>query len=491
VESPEEEIECPSCGRKIVGSELVQHVTKELDSLKKARTAISYARKQRVEVGLALSNINKRLSDTKVAHWLKVPEREEFARLVDNLQEIKIPARESPWEVECANGVKEMFSRLQPLFEESIKVAAPSTKELVNDLEYVRHCAKVPEIYALRRDTESAQTLITLLQKTQESVRKLISENAQRIFNAISNDISYFWKKLHPKEPIENIELYTLSGVEKAIDVRLKFFGVEQPSPRLTLSEGYRNSLGLCIFLALARREKKDEPIILDDIVSSFDREHRGMLTNLLREDLSARQVILLTHDRDWYIELHCRLPAADWKFMVLRPWESPKVGLTWSESVSTFDDAKVLLSESPEACANRVRAIMDTHLAIAAEGLKIPIEYLRGEANDRRTCVNFLDRIIGEASKRFWKKIDGSWEHYIDPVSYWKEMRDLIVAWGDPASHTGSLENTEAEQLMSACEIGLAKFRCESCGDYVWTALQSRRKRVQCSCGQLRWNYG
>lgn len=78
------------------------------------------------------------------------------------------------------------------------------------------------------------------------------------------------WKILHPEEPIDEVRLYLPDGA-KAIDIALKFHGKDQDSPRLTLSEGYRSGLGLCIFLALAKRETaSDRPLILDDVVVSL-----------------------------------------------------------------------------------------------------------------------------------------------------------------------------------------------------------------------------
>jgi len=70
------------------------------------------------------------------------------------------------------------------------------------------------------------------------------------------------WKILHPAEAIEDVRLYVPKDADKAIDIGLKFHGKEQESPRLTLSEGYRNSLGLCIFLAMAKLEAgNDRPV--------------------------------------------------------------------------------------------------------------------------------------------------------------------------------------------------------------------------------------
>lgn len=175
---------------------------------------------------------------------------------------------------------------------------------------------------------------------------------------------------------------------------------------------------------------------------------------------------------------------------MVLRPWENPEIGLQWSKSIHTFDDAHDLLPNHPEACGNRIRAIMDTHLSIAAEKLKIPMQYLRGDRNDRRTCVDFFNRIIGEAPKRLKKKVGDSWLPYKNPISDWKTARDLLIAWGDRASHKGTLTIEEAEKLIEVSETALAHFRCPSCGDYIWIADQSGREWVQCTCGELQWRY-
>lgn len=54
----------------------------------------------------------------------------------------------------------------------------------------------------------------------------------------------------------------------------------------------------------MAKREAdKDRPLILDDVVVSFDRSHRGMIVQLLEKEFSGRQVVIMTHDREWYAE--------------------------------------------------------------------------------------------------------------------------------------------------------------------------------------------
>lgn len=490
IEEPEKEIQCPSCGQMLLGSELIEHVTKELEILKEARTARDKAKSKRKELVAALNSVVKEASDPSFQSWLESPEQKELSILIGRLNKFPISEPDVRWKTDDSDALKYVLSKLIPLLNEEVKHAPPSTKGLIDDRDFVNVCLTLPEILNLEAYTTRVQAVIDTLNKSEELVREEIKRKAEQILGDISVDIRKLWSKLHPAEPIEDIKLYAHSDVDKAIDISLKFFGTDQLSPRLTLSEGYRNSLGLCIFLALARFEGGNDPIILDDIVSSLDREHRGMLCEIILEDLADRQVILFTHEREWYSELHYRLPAAQWKFMVLRPWENPRVGLRWSESIYTFDDAKSLLPDYPEACGNRIRAIMDAHLSIAAEKLGISMQYLRGDRNDRRTCIDFLNRIVGEAPKRLKKKVGDSWLEYKKPISDWKTARDLLVAWADRASHSGTLTAHEANKLIKACEIALAHFKCKSCGDYMWIADQSSRKWIQCTCGELQWRY-
>ena len=76
--------------------------------------------------------------------------------------------------------------------------------------------------------------------------------------------VQRIWSLLHPDQPINRIILVPTDDTERAVDIGLHFYGKEQPSPRLTLSEGYRNSLGLAIFFAIALRGQiENHPLLV------------------------------------------------------------------------------------------------------------------------------------------------------------------------------------------------------------------------------------
>jgi hypothetical protein len=367
------------------------------------------------------------------------------------------------------------------MVEREAGIEAPTTTTIVNDLTFFRVCLKIPHFECLESSLAKIDLLITTLDDSYTKIREEIANITEQVLKAISQDIARIWSLIHPGQPIENVRL-SPSEKDKAIEIRLKFYGKEQSDPRLTLSEG---------FLALANQGgAKENPILLDDIVSSLDREHRGMVTQLLRTELKGRQVLLFTHDREWFGELTSILePEGNWKFFTLKKWESPKVGIELLPTTYTFDEAEALLASHVGSCGNAVRGIMDTELPKAAEKLKLAMPYLRGHHNDTRMAVDFLDDLISQGEERFKIKDGSDWKVNQSAIDAWKEARSLLVAWANRASHGGSLSVSEAKQLIESCRKALSYFSCQQtqCGKKAWS-LEASDNYVQCQCGLTRW---
>ena len=67
-------------------------------------------------------------------------------------------------------------------------------------------------------------------------------------------------------------------------------------------SESNLNCFGLTFFLASVNAfNNKNKFIVLDDVISSFDSNHRKRFAELIFEKFSKFQIILLTHEEDWF----------------------------------------------------------------------------------------------------------------------------------------------------------------------------------------------
>lgn len=488
-EVKEEETDCPACGRSIPSKALSDHVRETLIQLQRAQAARLRVHRGRRAFSSALSSVLE-----NVAPWrhVDVPEEaSELANALTALGRVEPAAIEGGLGTEVLESLRAPISLLLSRARKETVSRPPSAAELVEDGKAVRAARGYLEAQRLREEIARLERLESALLECEKRVREETRRKTKAVVDGLSKDIERLWEKLHPGERVEDIHLHIPGDADKAIDIALKFHGVDQPSPRLALSEGHRNSLGLCIFFALALATEQKTPIVLDDIVSSLDREHRGMLVDVFLEDFSARQVLLFTHDREWFSELRSRLPDKYWQFRRLKAWSDPAAGSQWLGASGTFDDARALLEVKAEAAGNEVRKIMDVELAKIAERLHVPMAFLRGDSNEHRTAHDFLEKIVSLGERKFTRKNAAEWKPFTEAAEAWEECDKLLVSWGNRASHGGTLTRAEAERLIAIAEQALGVFKCPECMDAVWASEQPGRERVQCSCGTLRWKHG
>lgn len=486
------EINCPACGRRLSADAFQVHIESECERLGEI---IDIFDKRKSAIGTmcdSVTSMKSSMSKVDVKTWRAGLAEKGMAANFKYLDSANVDILRAS----CSENDLEALDReLVPLIgiaTEEGKEAPPGAEQLSTDKRMVEAVEAVIEGETLAADVKRAGDLVSFINTLEQGVREEIRLRSQSVIDEISGDIQMMWATLHPGEAIEDVRLYVPEDTNKAIDIGLKFYGVLQDSPRLTLSEGYRNSLGLCIFLGMAKREPdKERPIFLDDVVVSFDRNHRGMIEELLRREFSSRQVIIFTHDRDWYTELRHQLDEKIWDFKTLLPYVSPDIGIRWSHKTTTFGDARAHLQERPDAAANDARKIMDVELAIIAERLQIRMPYLRAEKNDKRMAHDFLERFRTDGGKCFQKKIGEEYKPYTTAIQSFEEAARLLSSWGNRGSHTFDVVPAEAAKLIDVCEGSVEFFKCSSCRKPVWFADAEGSRSVQCQCSEIRWRYG
>lgn len=488
-QDPEDEVECPACGRSVPVQEFRAHVESEQDRLKDVLGVYEKRRLATVNLIDQIKILATAINKEDVAEWREQLAQGVLKECVEWVMAFDVEAFRKSFDEQALTDVE---SNWQPIIEAAKGAtvsAPPDIKDLTDHQTLVGAAQDILAADKLVEKVSAIKSLKEFLDGVAERVRDEIKVRSQAVIDEISGDISAMWGVLHPGEPIEDVRLTVPDG-PKAIDVSLKFFGKEQDSPRLTLSEGYRNSLGLCIFLALAKREAgHDRPLVLDDVVVSLDRNHRGLIAELLEGEFADRQVVVFTHDRTWYAELRQQLEASRWRFKTLLPYVNPEVGIRWSEKTAPIEEARAQLEERPDAAGNDARKIMDTELAVIAERLQSRLPYRRGERNDMRMSQEFLERLIKDGKTCFEINSGEKYEPHEEAIAALDEAAKLLVTWGNRGSHSSDLVRPEAEKLIAACEAALDAFRCSECGKTVWFA-NIANKTVQCQCSHLRWRY-
>lgn len=483
-------IDCPACGRSISVEDFQSHVASELDNYKEINATL---KKRNASRGLLCDEINlliTLLNKKEIKSWYSSMTEGEYTENLTYLDEIDVEVLRSDCKEE---DLKDIESNLIPLKSRAAadSSAPPDVKQLLNDKKTIEVATNVIKSKGKMQTMRIAQALISYLNSVEIEFRNEINEQASKVIGDISSDIEAMWHILHPDNTIEGVHLYIPDSTDKAIDIGLKFHGIDQSSPKLTLSEGYRNSLGLCIFLAMVlHKPENDRPLFLDDVVISLDRNHRGMIVEVLNKMFDGQQVVILTHDRDWYTDLRFQLNKKNWNFKVLLPYKEPIIGIRWSNKESTFDDARAQLENSPDSAGNTARKIMDIEFSIIASRIRIRMDYLRGDRNDKRMAHEFIERIVSDGDKSFQRKSNGAYEIHSDAIEALKTLDGLLLSWGNRASHTFDIVLSEATKLIDLCEKVLEYFKCNSCNKDIGFTVLSNSKGVQCECGHLRWRY-
>lgn len=229
-----------------------------------------------------------------------------------------------------------------------------------------------------------------------------------------------------------------------------------------------------------------DQPIILDDVVISFDREHRNRVAPLLQQEFDGRQVILLTHDREWYFELERMLPGASWRFRRLLPFASPEAGMAFADQALDWDKAKAKVGADPEDAISNVRRIMDVALGQVAERIGLAVPHMRGAANDTRSAGQFVLALHRAVPGSFRIRLGGTHLPHDAAATVVAKAKPQLEVWANRGTHTFNGSDTEALDLIESCEAVLGLFQCDECDSQVGT--KRGNAGAECSCGKLRW---
>lgn len=156
----------------------------------------------------------------------------------------------------------------------------------------------------------------------------------QEVFTHISGTVLDYYNRLHDfgeggeASECTALELKPTSrAAAGGLRLAIQFLGLaNSKDPRAFLSEGHLDSLGLCLFLAVVRIfNPPGSLLVLDDVLTSIDKEHRRRVGELLYSEFQDFQIILTTHDEHWNDLLASTANALGiqdkWRYIKLEGW--------------------------------------------------------------------------------------------------------------------------------------------------------------------------
>lgn len=485
------DISCPACGQPIRATDFKNHIAGEQVRLKVLVFDFEFRKTAISNLIESVKAVKRSLADPAVSVWLEQTKLGVAFKHISWLEAFDPEALRASCDELAIQNIEASIRAISREADAASRNAPPEARELARATTQIEAIKTIVAAIGAAAHIAKVESLLAFLGGIESGIRTEIRTRSTAVIGEISKDIRRMWAFLHLGDQIDNIRLY-LPDDNKAIDVGLKFHGKEQDSPRLTLSEGYRNSLGLCIFLAMAKRgDDTDRPLFLDDVVISLDRSHRGMIAGLLESEFKNRQVILFTHDRVWYADLQRQFSGKWWDFRALRPYETPKIGISWSHKTTTFDDARSFLHNRPDTAGAEARKIMDVELTIVAEKLRLRLPFKQGESNEHRMAHEFITQLRSDGGACFQRKVGNVHARYQDALDLLGEVDRLLQSWANRGSHSYDVVRVEATKLIDKCEEAMALFKCNGCEKFIWYADAGGPENKQCECGTIRWRYG
>lgn len=143
----------------------------------------------------------------------------------------------------------------------------------------------------------------------------------QSFLDQFSGEINQLYQYMNPEENVDEIRLIPLEkdDVLQGITLEYSFHSKKTSPPQKYLSESHLNCLGLVFFLASVKAfNKRNRFFILDDVISSFDTTHRERFGQLLKNKFQDYQVIVLSHEKEWFHRMQNKASGKNWIFKIL-----------------------------------------------------------------------------------------------------------------------------------------------------------------------------
>lgn len=195
------------------------------------------------------------------------------------------------------------------------------------------------------------------------------------------------------------------------------FFEDDESEPRSFSSEGHIDTLGLCLFLAFVKEFNKYDFIILDDIISTVDLEHKEQVINLLFEYFGNYKFIITTHNKLWFEQL-ARLAdyyqQGRFQFVEITDWDR-EIGPSLSRKKDEKERIKQYINDNDTfAAGNAIRRQLEYELDKICKVNEIPLplkkHYTVGDyytPTKKFAKEMFKDTDVEEYYKNVFKELD------------------------------------------------------------------------------------
>lgn len=409
---------CPLCQQEKDKLKLAQELNQRVEDLKEIKAEQDKLNEECEQLIKLLRNNYTVVSSLLKEKHLVEKENEETKKKIEQIQNsIKVIAEELKKDIFSTEPLKEFslvriddkeIKGLVSNAKAKSKVLSDSIKENKKLLIHTK-LSRALDAYLAHKKLEKEEEILIKQQVTFEALYndfvKKQEEALKSFLTMFSDEINSYYVEMNPNEKVEDIQLVPIKDKYdelSGITIEYTFYNKRQTPPVALLSESHINCLGLGFFLASVKAFNKENGFfILDDVISSFDSTHRTRFIRLLISKFSDYQIILLTHEKDFFDIASSEAKRNNWLITSLS-WTAEK-GTSFE---TPFVDLRTKIEEKFKAknidgLGNDIRRYAERQLKQIAFNLEVGLAFRYNDKNEERMMNELLSAVQGSINKK------------------------------------------------------------------------------------------
>lgn len=432
------------------------HLTTELGKLTGYATARSAMLSAKADSSNARASLSAALS--VLAGLLRAAQEEAAANVIQSYEDALRPWKPSN-PVPDSAPVVDVIAHLTPI----IKARRDEIVASQGERTFAKALAKLDSLVEIKENILLATSIRTEREKLRASLEDAaatishhISSQVEGMLGQLTSSLNRYYAAIQQSgggDPVPYVRLRLPEPDDKAqqrLDLLFDFApNRKDVNPTGYLSDSQIHALALSLRLAAIRLFNKGLPMaVLDDVVTSYDADHRKCIAAMLAEHFHDVQLIIATHDELFFNFLKEHLPRGRWLYKRIAELE-PDYGPKYSDHRIADEHIEEMLAKGKSA-ANEIRQAEEEWLLniCRAFGVDVrirrhdrPYEYERAELaeglgkflRDKRLTP---PRIQGHANPFIDSLRTGTVEnfgsHFTDNPGAFLSVGDQKVRWDE-----------------------------------------------------------
>ena len=199
-------------------------------------------------------------------------------------------------------------------------------------------------------EAEARAAELSIVSSKLEGLLAIVADERKKHVDAVLDEISAsvndMYGFIHPGEPLGDLRFFLDPKQQGSLNLESTFAGAQQVPPQAYFSDSHLDTLGICLFLAIALRDAKPI-VVLDDVLTSADAQHTERFMDLLLKKAGRfGQLILTSHYRP-LLERLKRQGSSTVEVVELAAW-SPEKGIRYASSRIRTAELRSLIDEIP-----------------------------------------------------------------------------------------------------------------------------------------------